>query len=329
MIIVDGNYFARRFFHMAQGENDNKNMNSMDYFRHTFLLNLNSIKYKYQKDYGKIVLAIDYKSWRKDFYPEYKDNRKDKEEDPLSLEFIKIFDELYTLLQEYTKIKVIKVYKAEADDVLFELSKIEPEKKGEKHLVYSGDKDISQCISDICDFYDFNTKVILKMDPKRKAMNLRKHIIMGDKGDNIPNIAWNAEPSQHFRKWFRRKYNFDITTEIMYKKILENDSIFKDFEKENNLKAFKQTQMGDKSADKYLDDRNLNLLLESNPIIKRNFTINTVLIDMKQIPQPIKEAILETYNNYEEKDVDIKKMNEYCDKYNLHYMKERLKYLIY
>ena len=100
MIIVDGNYFARRFFHMAQGENDNKNMNSMDYFRHTFLLNLNSIKYKYQKDYGKIVLAIDYKSWRKDFYPEYKDNRKDKEEDPLSLEFIKIFDDIICKFDE-------------------------------------------------------------------------------------------------------------------------------------------------------------------------------------------------------------------------------------
>ena len=89
--------------------------------------------------------------------------RKEKEEDPLSLEFIQIYDELYTLLQNYTKIKVIKVYKAEADDVLFELSKTTPEKKGEKHLVYSGDKDISQCISEICDFFDFfnGTKIII------------------------------------------------------------------------------------------------------------------------------------------------------------------------
>ncbi len=329
MIIIDGNYFARRFFHMAKGENNNKNMDSMDFFRHSFLLNLNSIKYKFQKEYGKLVLAIDYKSWRKDFYPEYKDNRKEKEEDPLSLEFIQIYDELYTLLQNYTKIKVIKVYKAEADDVLFELSKTTPEKKGEKHLVYSGDKDISQCISEICDFFDFNTKVILKMDPKRKLMNLRKHILMGDISDNIPNVVWNAEPSKEFVKWFRRKYSFDITTEILNKKIVEKDSIFNDFKKETNLYPFKKSRMGEVTADKYLDDKNLAMLLNSNPIIKRNFAINTVLIDMNNIPKPVSESILEAYYTYPDVEVNINALNEYCDKYNLAYMKDRLKYLVY
>lgn len=323
MIIIDGNYFARRFFHMSKAEKNNQNMEAINYFRHTFLLNLNSIKYKYQREYGELVIAIDYKSWRKDFYPEYKDNRKDKEEDSLSLEFFKVFEELYTLLQECTNIKIIKVFKAEGDDILFVLSKLEG-----KHLVYSGDKDIFQCISDNCDFYDFNLKTILKMDEKRKKINLRKHILMGDSVDNIRNIAWNSEPSKEFIKWFRRRYSFDVTIDILYKKIVENDTIFEEFMEETKLKPFKQVRMGKVTVDKYLDDENLILLLKSNPILKRNYTINTVLVDMKKIPQEIQDSIIEAYSNYPKKIVKTKELYEYCDKYGLAYMKERLKYLV-
>lgn len=320
MILVDGNYFARRFYHLVSSQKD---VDYLDLFRHMFLDNIINIKAKYSAKYGEIVIAKDNSSWRYDVFEKYKISRKEKNKDQLIIDFYKVYDELLLLLKECTNNKVITNTKTEADDIIKILSK-----KPGKHLAYSGDKDIFQCINENVDYYNFNEKTIIKMDKERIEYELLIHILLGDKSDDIPNIVWNSETTKDFNNWILKKYNIVMSEKVLYKMIVENSKLFDEYIESENEKPFKNIQFGIKTVEKKISSGNLATYINSNPIIKRNFRINQSLIDLNFIPLEIENEVFKVFDDYEYKLPNINKLFQYCDIHKLTKVKERINLLV-
>jgi len=322
MVLIDGNYFARRFFHSAHAKNE-KLEDSLKMFRHLFLYNLINLKVRFAGKYGQLVIAKDWSSWRKEVLPSYKGNRKEKNKDPEILEFFKVYEDLASFLMDNTNIKVLSSINVEADDIIYVLSKTPG-----KHLVYSSDKDLIQCLNDDVDVFDFNNDRFIQKSKDVVAKFMVHHILIGDNTDNIPNITWNSNYTKEFEKWIKNKYNIDMSIKILYKFIREESLFFEEYREETKLKPFKGIRMGKKTADKLIEADGVNELINSNPIIKRNYKINEFLIDMSNIPEPIKETILNLFYNYKIKIPNFNMLYRYCDLHDLSKVKERINKLI-
>lgn len=158
--------------------------------RHTVLNTIRSNYKKFRSTYGnELVIACDSpNSWRKDIFPYYKANRKEKRND-FNIDwdwFFNITNKLKTEIRENFPYLVISIDKAEADDIIAVVSKFVASKP-EKVLILSRDKDFNQLLDDSnIEQYDPITKGFIKVDDVKK--HLKEHIIRGDKGDGIPNI---------------------------------------------------------------------------------------------------------------------------------------------
>ena len=75
-----------------------------DLVRHMILNTILSLKKKYGKDYGELVIACDNKKyWRREYFPAYKGNRKADREKSL-IDWPALFDMLNTIKQELKEI---------------------------------------------------------------------------------------------------------------------------------------------------------------------------------------------------------------------------------
>ena len=120
-----------------------------DLVRHMILNTILSLKKKYGKDYGELVIACDNKKyWRREYFPAYKGNRKADREKSL-IDWPALFDMLNTIkqeLKEHFPYRVVDVEGAEADDIIGTLcmefgSELN---NGNNILILSGDKDFVQ-----------------------------------------------------------------------------------------------------------------------------------------------------------------------------------------
>lgn len=164
---------------------------SEDMLRHMILNSVRNYQKKYAPDYGEIVLCTDSShTWRKDFYPLYKANRK-KTRDASDLDWKKLFDTLQIVKEEIRDnfpYRYMYVEQCEADDIIAILVK----HAREKVMIVSGDKDFQQLHK-----YDYVkqwspnlNKLITCENPD---MFLKEHILTGDKSDGIPNILSNDD----------------------------------------------------------------------------------------------------------------------------------------
>ena len=153
---------------------------------------LNTIRANYKKFrpiYGQnLVIACDSpNTWRKDFFPYYKANRKEKRND-FNIDwdwFFKTVNTLKNEIQENFPYLVISIDKAEADDIIAVLSRRVA--NNQKVLILSRDKDFNQLLDDPnIEQFDPINKGFIKIDDVKK--HLKEHIIRGDKGDGVPNI---------------------------------------------------------------------------------------------------------------------------------------------
>ena len=111
----------------------------------------NSIK-KVWRDFDgdHVVMCLEGRSWRKDFYPPYKANRKvlmdkrsvrEQEDDEL---FFESYNDLTKFLEERTNVSVIQQPNAEADDLIATWIQQHPDVD---HVVVSTDTDFQQLIA--------------------------------------------------------------------------------------------------------------------------------------------------------------------------------------
>ena len=161
--------------------------------RHMVLNSLKKYRGLFRPKYGELVICCDDTGyWRKDLFPYYKASRK-KDRQTSSLDWNSIFVTLNNIrdeLRENMPYLVIQVPHAEADDIIATLCHEFGETnrdEGKPILILSGDKDFVQ-LQKYWNVDNYNP--ILKKDvcvdnPERY---LREHIMLGDRGDGIPNF---------------------------------------------------------------------------------------------------------------------------------------------
>lgn len=156
-----------------------------------------------------VVFCLEGRSWRKDFYPPYKANRKvtaDKrtpreiEDDEL---FFEAYDEMVKYFNDKTNASVIRCPNAEADDLIATWIQTHPD---DNHIIVSTDSDFYQLLAlnvkqyngttdqivSLDGFFDAKTgkQVIDKKTGKPKQVNdpafiLFEKCVRGDSTDNV------------------------------------------------------------------------------------------------------------------------------------------------
>ncbi len=246
---------------------------SEDMLRHMILNSVRNYQKKYSGDYGEITLCTDAANpWRRDFYPQYKANRK-KSREADDKDWGMIFDTLHKVkmeIKENFPYRYMYVEKCEADDIIAVLTK----HAKEDVLIVSGDKDFQQLHK-----YPYVTqwspnlnKMIDCQDPD---LFLREHILTGDKSDGVPNILSNDDcldlgiRQTPLRKPIKDKY-LRITIESddkYYRNYLRNQTLI-DLEfipaeiEKNILEEFDKTEPVRGKVFDYLRTHRLDQLLK-------------------------------------------------------------------
>lgn len=216
--------------------------------RHKILKNILSIKKNFGKEFGDIVICCDSRSyWRRDFFPPYKAHRKEARESS-GFDWDKIhnfFDIFKNEIKAFLPYVMIEISGAEADDVIGTLTKAYHTK--EKILIFSSDKDFLQLqkYPNVFQYSSIKKEFISVNDP---VLFLKEHIIIGDKGDGIPNIQndddvyistkkQNRIYKKNIEKWIQMEPVL-FCTETMLKRyernkiLIDLDNTPKDIEKQ-------------------------------------------------------------------------------------------------
>lgn len=195
MIIFD--LYQIFFGALIPGLHANKITIDENLFRHMILNNIRAIRKKFS-DYDEIVIASDKNSWRKEYFKQYKANRRKDE----TYDWNQIFDVLNKITEEikdYFPYRCVYCSGAEADDVIAVLTREFHQTKD--ILIVSGDKDLLQLqkYKNVKQYDPTRKKFLSEKDP---VLFLEEHIIRGDSSDGIPNIL---SPDNSFTDGIRQK----------------------------------------------------------------------------------------------------------------------------
>ena len=158
-----------------------------DLLRHTVLNSIRQYTHQFRHvDHGGFVICCDSpKNWRKESFPEYKANRKKRRETD-STDWTSLFEFLHQMiadLREYFPYKVMRVERAEADDIIAVLTQ---EEMKNPTTIISSDKDFIQLQKyEGVQQWSPLTKSFVKGNPEE---SLWEKLIKGDVGDGVPNI---------------------------------------------------------------------------------------------------------------------------------------------
>jgi hypothetical protein len=173
---------------MKQMAISKNNEMDMDLFRHMCLNKLRSLKVKFKKDYGELVIAADGRNtWRKQAFPYYK-FRRAKDRAASAIDWKQVYQYLNTIhdeLAEWFPYAVIRHDNAEADDVIATLVMEFGDDKPIMILSNDGDYMQLHTYKYVKQFDPINRKLLRCDDPKAY---LHEHILKGDAGDGIPNF---------------------------------------------------------------------------------------------------------------------------------------------
>jgi len=146
-LIVDA---ANTFFRARHSAHRQADMwDKLGFAIHVTLGSISSAYRKYKADH--VVICLEGRSWRKDFYEPYKKNRavkaaalteQEQEEDKL---FWQAFDDLKTFLYEGTNCTVLRHPNLEADDLIAGWIQAHP---SDDHIVISTDSDYHQLLAE-------------------------------------------------------------------------------------------------------------------------------------------------------------------------------------
>lgn len=256
MILIDMNQVCISNLMMQIGS---KRQNDVDenLVRHMVLNSLRMYRSRFYEEYGELVLCYDSKKyWRREFFPNYKSNRK-KDREASGLDWNLIFETLNNIRDEIRDnfpYKVLDVEGAEADDciatVVDYISKTPT--AFEKVLVLSGDKDFIQLQKHnfVKQFSPVQKKFLNGQDPH---LYIKEHIMKGDRSDGIPNF-------------------------------LSSDNTFVD--------ELRQKPLAKKKIENWIGLDPEDFCTEE---MLRNYQRNKTLIDLECIPDVLKEKILLEY----------------------------------
>ena len=199
MIIIDMNQISMASvmmnFHMTKSEEVDEPM-----IRHMILNSIRLYRNMFKDKYGEVILTYDSRHyWRRDFFPQYKQNRK-KSREKDSKDWDNIFGVLNKIKAEFKEnlpYKYLEVYGAEADDIIGTLCK----QGSESTMIVSGDKDFIQLhkYENVKQYSPILKKYVNGHDPDTY---IRTHILKGDTSDGVPNVL---SPDITFTEGLRQK----------------------------------------------------------------------------------------------------------------------------
>jgi hypothetical protein len=197
MIVVDYNQTAISSLMAELGGRRDVEIN-VPLVRHMIINSLRSYKRRFGDEFGELVIACDNRHyWRRQYFPNYKAMRKKSRADS-GFDWSAIFEALSLIREEIAEhfpYPVIDVDGAEADDVIATLAEYSQTSNTdglipgqEPFLILSSDHDFNQLQkwSNVKQYAPIQKKFV-KLTESPEAV-LMEHIIMGDKGDGVPNI---------------------------------------------------------------------------------------------------------------------------------------------
>jgi len=205
--------------------------------RHMILNSLRMYRERFFEEYGELVICYDSKHyWRRDIFPQYKAGRK-KTRDSSSHDWNDIFEFLNAFkdeMIEFMPYKVLEVYGAEADDIIYTLTH-EFEYDNGKTLILSGDKDFIQLqrYGNVTQYSPITKKFINGVVWNEY---LDEHILRGDTSDGVPNVL---SPDNTFVDGLRQrplgKKKIQSWVEHNIEDVLPNDEVKRNFQRNKKL----------------------------------------------------------------------------------------------
>lgn len=290
-ILVDGLNLFHRARHVTGGSLDLKVGMSLH-------IMFSSIRKAYRDMGGDhVVLVLDGRSWRKDYYEPYKKNRKvvaaqmtqrEREEMEVMQE---AFSELAALFLDKTNATVLKGDNAEADDLIAMWIDLHPD---DEHVILSSDSDFVQLVAPNVQLFNGVTGVIFQHDcaindkGKRCAFEVTGHgkIKVGE-----PSEDFVAEPGWQdlalFIKCIRGDKSdnvFPAYPGVRFKGTKNKVGITEAYNDRNNGGYNWNNFM----LQRWQDDRN------ETRIVKEEYERNRVLVDLRAQPEKFREQFVET-----------------------------------
>jgi hypothetical protein len=234
-------------------------VNDEQMLRHMILNSLRMYNKKFKGEYGQMVLACDSSSWRRDYFPQYKANRRSgrTESDFDWAEAFRIMHQVKDEIKENFPYRVIHIDNSEADDIIGTMVEQTQEfGQYEKVMIVSSDHDFKQLqrYDNVKQFSPMTKKFVEETHPRQ---NLQLKILTGDAGDGIPNV-------------------------------LSHDDTF--------VNGDRQTPLSKKKKEAIIEDLAEGELLYAASWY-RNYCRNETLIDLSKTPTAIKEEIVSEYNS--------------------------------
>lgn len=230
-----------------------------DMIRHMILNSIRMYNVKFRKQYGQMVIACDSSSWRKEYFPNYKFKRKgDRAKSDIDWnQAFEIINKVRDEISQNFPYKVVKVDRCEADDIIGVLA-METQEFG-KH------EDV-MIVSADKDFiqlqkYDnvrqYSPMTKKFIDDKNPRTYIFEHIMKGDSSDGVPNV-------------------------------LSGDNTFVD--------GIRQSPITKKKLEGWIAGaEDLQSVMTED--VYRNYCRNKKLIDLEEIPEDIKQDIINTFDN--------------------------------
>ena len=192
---MDGNNLVKIGFHGVKDYYHNgKHIGALWHFVNTIR------RFIDEQNFDKVVVmwdGDDNSSTRKLIYPQYKEQRRDRDNEYKLDSFTEQKERIKQYLED-CYIRQINVDNNEADDLIAYYCQIS---ENEQKTIYSGDKDLTQLISDKVSVYYPRTKETYQLGSKIKCdiyefphQNIKTYkILSGDKSDNIDGISGLGE----------------------------------------------------------------------------------------------------------------------------------------
>ena len=277
---------------------------------------MNSVKKCYERfKADHVVFCFEGRSWRKDFYPAYKQNRKvtrdamtpqEQEADEL---FWQTFDEFKSFVTDKTNCTVLQNSQLEADDLIAGWTQAHPD---DKHIIISSDTDFYQLLSDNVSQYNG----IADIFANTKGFFDDKENVVIDKKTKQPKLPPDPE-------W------------LLFEKCMRGDStdnIFSAFPKVRTNKL-KEAFEDKKSQGFVWNNIMLSRWLDHNGkerIVKDEYAINEQLINLTKQPNNIKEIIVNTILEAKNQQKTVANVGihllKFCSKHELIRIRDNVKF---
>lgn len=322
--IIDVNNLVHRSKHVVKDYDDFDDCVGL-----VLTIVFNSLKKSYEKfDADHCVACFDSYSWRKDFYKDYKAQRKDSYDTPQKKEeheiIKKVLVDLKEFLQESTNVTVLEGKGIEADDFIGRWVQLHHDPVF-KHIIISADGDYKQLVNDNVELFDpinytlYTMKGVFFQDSRKKKIEANT-------------ITYNGEEWKIKTDKKGDPIIFDPEWELFFKCIRgdPSDNIKSAYPNVRTVKMLKAFEnRGDFDWNNFMNDTWGPD--EDKKSVRELYENNKRLIDLTDQPTEIKESMDDIIEeSIQKNNIVMVSMyfNEFCLKYRLENLRNSSKKIV-